>query len=166
MQIIYLCQYIKLVLMQLHCILLNLEGGLTMKFGEKLRDLRKKDGLTQAELAEKAGISLRTVNYYESCKTYPKNREVYTTLADILDVDVNYLRNEGDDFITLANQKYGYHGAKQAEKLVAEIGGLFAGGELSETDKDAVMRSLQEAYWEAKEENKKYTPKKYRKDND
>ena len=29
-----------------------------MKFGEKLRDLRKKDGLTQAELAEKAGISL------------------------------------------------------------------------------------------------------------
>lgn len=137
-----------------------------MKFGEKLRDLRRKNGLTQAELAEKAGISLRTVNYYESCKTYPKNREIYTTLANILDADVNYLRNEGDDFITRANQRYGYRGAKQAEELVAEIGGLFAGGELSESDKDAVMRSLQQAYWDAKKENKKYTPKKYRKDND
>ena len=28
------------------------------------------------------------------------------------------------------------------------------------------MRSLQQAYWDAKEENKKYTPKKYRLDDD
>lgn len=136
-----------------------------MKFGEKLRYFRKKKGFTQAELAEKAEVSLRTVNYYESCTTYPKNRETYATLADILDVDVNDLRNEGDEFITMASENYGYRGAKQAEELVAEIGGLFAGGELSETDKDAVMRALQQAYWDAKEENKKYTPKKYRKDN-
>lgn len=137
-----------------------------MKFGEKLRDLRKKNGLTQADLAEKAGISLRTVNYYESGTTYPKNREIYTTLANILDVDVNYLRNEDDEFITRASERYGYRGAKQAEELVAEIGGLFAGGELSESDKDAVMQALQQAYWDAKKENKKYTPKKYRKDSD
>ena len=129
-----------------------------MKFGEKLRDLRQRNGLTQAELAEKAGISLRT--------TYPKKREIYKVLADILDVDVNYLRNEDDEFITMAGQKYGYRGAKQAEELVAQIGGLFAGGELSESDKDAVMQSLQKAYWDAKEENKKYTPKKYKKDSD
>ena len=137
-----------------------------MKFGEKLRDLRQENGLTQAELAEKAGISLRTVNYYESGTTYPKNRNVYDTLAHILDVDVNYLRNEGDEFITSARQKYGYRGAKQAEEIVAEVTGLFAGGELSEEDKDAVMQALQQAYWDAKEENKKYTPKKYRKDSD
>ncbi len=137
-----------------------------MKFGEKLRDLRQRSGLTQAELAEKAGISLRTVNYYESGTTYPKKRETYKILADILDVDVNYLRNEDDEFITMANQKYGYRGAKQAEELVTQIGGLFAGGELSESDKDAVMQALQKAYWDAKEENKKYTPKRYRKDSD
>ena len=91
-----------------------------MKFGEKLRDLRQENGLTQAELAEKAGISLRTISYYESGTTYPKNRNVYDTLAHILDVDVNYLRNEGDEFITSARQKYGYRGAKQAEEIVAE----------------------------------------------
>ena len=30
-------------------------------------------------------------------------------------------------------------------------------------DMDAMMRAIQEAYWEAKDINKKYTPKKRRK---
>ena len=30
-------------------------------------------------------------------------------------------------------------------------------------DREAVMRSLEKAYWLAKEDNQKYTPKKYRK---
>ena len=81
-------------------------------------------------------------------------------------MDAKYLRNEGNEFITLAKQKYGYRGAKQAEEIVAEVTGLFAGGELSEEDKDEVMQALQQAYWDAKEENKKYTPKKYKKDSD
>lgn len=152
--------------MQLYCIFKILLRRMTMKFGEKLRDLRQENGLTQAELAEKAGISLRTISYYESGTTYPKNRNVYKTLADILNVDANYLRNEGNEFITLAKQKYGYRGAKQAEEIVAEVTGLFAGGELSEEDKDEVMQALQQAYWDAKEENKKYTPIKYKKDSD
>ena len=41
---------------------------------------------------------------------------------------------------------------------------LFAGGDISEEDKANVMEALQEAYWEAKITNKKYTPKKYRRD--
>lgn len=49
--------------------------------------------------------------------------------------------------------------SKLAAALGCEVNYL-----LSEQDKDAVMRALQEAYWEAKERNKeKYTPKKYRK---
>ena len=54
-----------------------------------------------------------------------------------------------------------------AETLSADVSALFAGGELSEEAKDAVMRALQDAYWMAKERNTaKYTPKKYRKDID
>ena len=37
-------------------------------------------------------------------------------------------------------------------------------GDISEDDKANVMEALQEAYWEAKIANKKYTPKKYRKE--
>ena len=44
----------------------------------------------------------------------------------------------------------------QAEELVAELSGLFAGGELSERDKDAVMIALQKAYFDCKEDNRKY----------
>ena len=46
---------------------------------------------------------------------------------------------------------------------MAEVTGLFAGGELADEDLDEMMKGIQEAYWIAKENNKKYTPKKYRK---
>ena len=39
---------------------------------------------------------------------------------------------------------------------------LFAGGTLSEDALDGAMKALNDAYWRAKEKNKKYTPKKYR----
>lgn len=133
-----------------------------MKFGEKLRDLRKDKGLTQTDLAKEIGVSLRTIISYETGKSYPKKREIYSMLADYFHIDVNYLLTEDEEFITEAKEKYGSRGAKQAQELVSEIGGLFAGGELSETDKDAVMQALQKAYWDAKEDNKKYTPKKFR----
>lgn len=67
------------------------------------------------------------------------------------------LRNENDDFIISARERYGYTGKKQAQKLVEEMGGLFAGGELSDEDLDGVMKAFQDYYWKAKEDNKKYT---------
>ena len=63
-----------------------------MKFGEKVRELRKKCGMTQAELAKKAGLGLKTITNYESGSTYPQNREVYATLAEILGCEADYLR--------------------------------------------------------------------------
>jgi hypothetical protein len=60
------------------------------------------------------------------------------------------------------------HGGAKAkrdmETLLNKAGVLFAGGELSEDDKDKVMQVMNRMYWEAKENNKKYTPKKYRPD--
>ena len=133
-----------------------------MTFGEKLREARKKCGLTQAELAKKANVGMKTISNYENGSTYPQNREVYTVLSQILGVDVDYLKNENDAFVDAAQKKYGYRGKKQAMELVEEMGGLFAGGELSDDDLDGVMKVLQDYYWKAKEDNKKYTPKKYR----
>lgn len=135
-----------------------------MKFGEKLRQYRKAKGMTQAELAKAAGVGSTTIINYENGKTYPQNREVYITLAKILGVDADTLHNENDDFVSSVSSQYGYRGKKQAEQLITEVHGLFAGGELSDSDKDAVMKALQQVYWECKEENiDKYTPKKYKK---
>lgn len=132
-----------------------------MKFGEKVRKERKNLKLTQQELADKIGVSLRTITNYETGKMYPKKRELYTVLADVLKLDVNYLLTEDEDFTLQAHEQYGYRGAKQAEELINQMGALFAGGELNNNDKDAVMKAMQDIYWDAKEENKKYTPKKY-----
>ena len=84
-------------------------------------------------------------------------------LAGILGINADYLHNENDDFISEAQKQYGPRGKRQAMELVDELGGLFAGGELSEEDRDGVMQAMMDIYWETKQENKKYTPKKYRK---
>jgi transcriptional regulator with XRE-family HTH domain len=133
-----------------------------MKFGEKLRTLRIQKKLTQHDLAKQVGLGVNTISNYESGKTYPKTRDVYHRLAAILGVSVETLYNENDAFIGEAQAQYGYSGKKQAQQLVDEMGGLFAGGSLSDEDLDGVMRTLQEYYWKAKEENKKYAPKKYK----
>ena len=135
-----------------------------MRFGEKLRKFRTERGMTQAELAKEAGLGLNTISNYESGRTYPQNREVYTTLANILGVNPDNLHNENDDFIIEASAQYGSRGARQAKELLDEVTGLFAGGELADEDMREMVDAIQEAYLIAKKNNKKYTPKKYRKD--
>lgn len=132
-----------------------------MKFGEKLKQLRTDKGLTQEELSSAVGISRRTYVSYEQEGRYPRKRELYGKLADVLGCDPNYLVTEDEEFVTKAAEEYGSRGKRQAEKLVAELSGMFAGGELSDADKDAVMIALQKAYFDCKQDNKKYTPKKY-----
>lgn len=135
-----------------------------MSFGEKLRKLRKGHSITQAELARQAGLGIRTINNYENGVTYPKNRNIYEKLAEILGAEASYFYNENDDFVAQAQEEFGYRGRKGAEKLIREVTGLFAGGDMAEEDMDEMMLAIQEAYIVAKRNNKKYTPKKYQKE--
>lgn len=134
-----------------------------MKFGEKIKNARVAKDLTQADLAKAVGVSLRTMVSYENGDCYPKKREVYGKLATALSLDMNYLLTENEEFISKAGEKYGSQGKKYAQQLVTEVSGLFAGGDMDDEDMDAVMRAITDAYWIAKEKNKKYTPKKHRK---
>ena len=124
-----------------------------MTFGEKLRRYRKEKGLTQTELAEKIGTHPNTICNYETGKAYPQSRDTYAQLAKILGVDRQDLYNEDEEFITAASEKYGYRGQAEAKDLLAGFSGLMAGGELSEADKDAVMKALQDIYWACKKDN-------------
>ena len=139
-----------------------------MKFCEKVKEARTKAGLKQDEFAKAIGVSLRTVSNYEAGTRYPKKRETYYKMAEVLKVDVNYLLTDDEEFLLNAESKYAVKraemgGVLQAKELMAEVTGLFAGGELADEDLDEMMKGIQEAYWIAKEKNKKYTPKKYRK---
>ena len=127
-----------------------------MRFGEKLKKLRTEKKLTQEGLAKMAGISRRAYIAYEQDGTYPRKRETYTLLAQALGCNVNYLLTEDEEFVTQAAEQYSGRGKKQAEELVAQLSGLFTGGELSESDRDQVMIALQKVYFDCKADNKKY----------
>jgi transcriptional regulator with XRE-family HTH domain len=133
-----------------------------MAFAKRLRDFRKEKGMTQAQLAEAIGVTTRTVTNYEAERSYP-NMDVISRLETLFNARIDLFMDSREEFISQARERYGYRGKRGAERLVAEVGGLFAGGDLTEIDKDAVMKALQDAYWDAKSRNKKYTPKKYRK---
>jgi transcriptional regulator with XRE-family HTH domain len=135
-----------------------------MKFGEKLRKLRHQALMTQAEVAKCIGVSRRTYISYEQEGRYPRHREVYHRLAETFKCPLNYLLTEDEVFVDESTKRYGSIGKRQAEELVAELSGLFAGGSLSEQDKDAVMIALQKAYFDCKEDNRKYAGKRAKKE--
>jgi transcriptional regulator with XRE-family HTH domain len=137
-----------------------------MTFAEKIKKERLSRGMDQPTFAKHIGVSPRTISYYENGRTFPRSRDDYKRIADILEVPVDYLLTENDEFIVDAGAKYGSKGRRDARELMEEVSGLFAGGDLADEDLDEMMRGIQEAYWIAKEKNKKYTPKKFIKEND
>ena len=132
-----------------------------MTFGERIRELRNKKGLTQPQLAKELNISLRTMKNYELGTSLPRTRQIYQRIADYFDVNVDYLLAEDEMFVLEAGNKYGSRGRQQANALIAQVSGLFAGGEMDEADMDEMMKAIQDAYWIAKVKNRKYTPKKF-----
>ena len=136
-----------------------------MVFAEKLKEARKKAGLTQRELAEQTGISCRAIQTWEA-GTPPKSLESVRKVAQTLGTTSEALLSETDQYIVEAAEKGGAAAARDVDALVNEVIGLFAGGEIDEEEKDGIMAALNEAYWIAKRKNQKYTPKKCRGENE
>lgn len=132
-----------------------------MAFDERLKKYREQKGLTQDQLAKRSGISCRMIQNYES-GLYRPRLGAAEKLASALEIPVSDLLGESGTLVVQATEKYGSRGAKQAEELMSEVTGLFAGGDLAEEDMDVMMKAITEAYWIAKEKNKKFTPKCYR----
>lgn len=138
-----------------------------MTFGKKFKAEREKRNLTQQEVADALGINRRMITRYENDISFPRTKEAYRKIADYFEVDVNYLLTDDESFVVSATEQYGLRGMKQAQELIEGMSGLFAGGTLSSQDKDAVMKALQDIYWESKARNiEKYTPKKYKVDSE
>lgn len=71
-------------------VLVKKEVGLLMDFGDRLKWLREKSGLTQKFAAEKIGVKNNTLSSYESAKRQPD----FTTLkklADLYEVTIDYI---------------------------------------------------------------------------
>ena len=137
-----------------------------MVFKDRLKEKRLEAGLTRVELAKKAGVTTRTIQNYELGNRKPANMEVIQRIADALNTTTEYLLGSSGAYVVEAQERGGAKAARDIEELVSEVTGLFAGGELSEEAIEGAMKALNDAYWMAKEKNRKYTPKKYRKSAD
>ena len=137
-----------------------------MIFKERLKEKRGEANLTQAELEKIAGVSTRTIQNYELGSRKPYQIEVVQKIADALNTTTEYLLGSSGIIVAEAHEKGGAKAARDIDELVSEVTGMFAGGSLSEEALEGAMKALNDAYWIAKEKNKKYTPKKHRKEAD
>lgn len=77
-------------------------------FGEVLRDLRKHEGLSQAELAEILGVSKSTVGMYEQSKRSPHSDELLMRIAGYFGVTIDYLKGYAPANISYDFDKLGF----------------------------------------------------------
>ena len=136
-----------------------------MKFGDKLKAARLNSNLTQTQLASQVGLTKRTIINYETGTSYPRDRKIYSMLANTLNIELNHLLTEDEEFITETSSKYGSRGETEARELLARTSAMFAGGDLDDEDKLAFLLEIQELYLQAKEiARKKYNSKKAKKE--
>ena len=132
-------------------------------FSDKVREGRKLLNLTQAELGELLGVSARAVISYETGVSVPHKNRI-TKLAEILGVSVLYLTDDSitdptagmtqENIVSETKRQYGDKASKEIEFLMKRSAALFAGGTLSQEQKDTFYGALSKAYWTAKEEAK------------
>lgn len=67
------------------------EQELRRKFGEQLNCAREKQGITQAQLAERIGVGAQTISNWERGYYFPDKVDVLLKLADELHCDPDYL---------------------------------------------------------------------------
>ena len=67
-----------------------------MNIMEKIKELRKKNNMTQAQLAEKIGVSGMTLRRWEWGQRTPRTNEL-TKLAEVLGTSTAYLLGETDN---------------------------------------------------------------------
>ena len=129
-------------------------------FQEKVKEHRGLLGLTQKQLAERAGIGYRTVVTYESGERFPHAAQLYK-LAKALGVSTEFLKNDAVDdpsygidrmeYIEQMRLEAGTGEALDLEAMLAQNQAMFAGGTISQEAKDAYFQAVMKAYVECKE---------------
>ena len=85
-----------------------------MEFGEKLQELRKKNGLTQEELAQSLYVSRTAISKWESGRGYP-SIDSLKAIAKFFSVSIDELLST-DEVLTIAEED-----GKQAQKHFRDL---------------------------------------------
>ena len=75
-----------------------------MVFKERLKEKRTEANLTQVELAEKAGVTARTIQNYELGSRKPSNMVTIQKIADALNTTTEYLLGSSGTYVVEAHE--------------------------------------------------------------
>lgn len=142
--------------------------------GDKIKNLRKKKGLTQQELSNAIGVSRSTIGMVEK-NLQGTGNETLIKLADFFGVTVDYLLSDNEQIENIEEIKkerdYSLSIKEQeniddeAQKIINELSMSFSKNKdsLSEEDYFAIENAIRTTLEAIKIKNKKkFTPKKYR----
>ncbi len=130
------------------------------RFGRKVRARREELNLSQEQLAALCSLSRRSIISYESSDKLPRASTV-RTLAAALGVTARYLENDEvtdpldgidqEPYIEEARKAYGKKGADEMARVLEQNEALFAGGTLTESQKDMFYEAVTRAYFSNKQ---------------
>ena len=139
-----------------------------MRTGERIKNIRKKQGLTQKELADKVHLTAQVISNIERSYTTASSDDL-ARIADVLNTTPNYLlgkEENSNNYYELTNKDE----KDIAERLQVMIKDLEnnahyskENGEMDDNTRELLIMSLENSLRIAKQEaKKKFTPKKYR----
>lgn len=140
-----------------------------MNFGERLKQLRLKKGLTQQEFADLMGVGRPTVAGYETRGKQP-DFEKLTWLSNFFNVSVDYLLGQEDINSPEKSQlttKEKADIAKDLDEIKQQLLDsdelMFDGMPMDEESITKILSALEVGMEMVRKKNKeKYTPKKYK----
>lgn len=139
-----------------------------MRTGERIKNARKKQGLTQKQLADKVHLTAQVISNIERSYTTASSDDL-ARIADVLNTTPNYLlgkEENSNNYYELTNKDE----KDIAERLQVMIKDLEnnahyskENGEMDDNTRELLIMSLENSLRIAKQEaKKKFTPKKYR----
>ena len=138
-------------------------------FSSKLRELRAKKGLSQAELAKRLGVTQQAVGRWERDKNLPDN-DVLKKISVMFNVSIDYLldnQTHQKDPLPTLTPKDERQIARDLENMLDSLNGAAAMSDDPEDEEDREMlkAALLHAMTLSKRmAKKKFTPKKYRRE--
>ena len=152
---------------------LKKKGGVIMStLGDRLRIARQKSGLRQTQVKERTNINNKTLSGYENNVSEP-DMSTLTVLTELYGVSYEWLlTGEGEMTVNTTKKSspltekderdIAKRMAELREDLSTATGLLFEGEPMSEEAKESLLEAMEFGVRLAKKNNKKYTPKKFR----
>lgn len=144
-----------------------------MTFGEKLTKIREEKGLSKVELAGMSGLAKRTIYTYEKGTVVPHFNNM-EKVADALEVPLESLIDDKYEdpaeyvkrqrFYERVRKQLGYKAVRDAKKFMGDFAIHLAGGSLDEDGVKVVLDSLEDVFFDLKQEaHDTFTPHKFKK---